>query len=201
MFNREVIKGGKKAGVTVELILAIVLSVVVLFVVLGLFNDNIKEMIANSNISRMFANNAASKTANINWSINPTQTEVNVQTIADQGLTSYLDRAQKTVDKYLATPPTTEAQLIELAKAVTIYNLGQSTSTNPITTGYSDLQTRDNFDVQITSYIVRTTLTDKSLSNIAKSIALRYNRADLNNDPGKLAIIKKITLTNFQNSQ
>lgn len=123
MFNRKFGLRRKRAGITVELLLAVVLAVVVLFLILGLFSNNLKHMVVNGNISRIFANNSA-KTAYSSWGANPTQTQVNVQTVADNGLDWYLDQAQAALTNYIANPPKNADETMDLAKWATILRLG-----------------------------------------------------------------------------
>lgn len=115
----------KNAEVTIEITLSIALSIVVLFLTLGLFSDNLKSMASNSGIHNLFnRNNEIAKTKTDSWGIDPTKTQVNVQVVADQGLDWYISNAQATIDKYLKTPPTTSAQMGDLAKAETIAKIG-----------------------------------------------------------------------------
>lgn len=121
MFNRKFGLRRKRAGITVELLLAVVLAVVVLFLILGLFSNNLKHMVVNGNISRIFANNSA-KTAYSSWGTNPTQTQVNVQTVADNGalIRQYLNKARAAIDNYKTNLPTTIEQKEDLARQITI---------------------------------------------------------------------------------
>lgn len=125
MINKADKNGIKAGGVTVELLLAILLSVVVLFLILGLFSDNLKQMIVNSNISRVFANNSA-KTTYSNQNPDPTQTQEEVQIVADHALDWYLKNAQDAIAGYLKIPPSmlVGAQLEDFAKQVTIAKIG-----------------------------------------------------------------------------
>lgn len=110
----------RKAEITIEITLSVALSIVVLFLVLGLFSDNLSTMAANSGIKHLFNNNSSAKTMQTNWNVNPTQTQMNVQTIADQGLQGYVNNAQTTISKYVQNAPTTEAQIEDMAKKLTI---------------------------------------------------------------------------------
>lgn len=116
MLNNKLIKRGKKAGVTVELLLSVLLAVVVLFLILGLFSDNLQKMFTKSNMAGLWNNNDQ-KTAVANRAFDPTQT--NVQVLAEQGQT-YLKWALDTIDNYKKNPPQDEDGVLELAKAATI---------------------------------------------------------------------------------
>lgn len=131
MINKADKNGIKAGGVTVELLLAILLSVVVLFLILGLFSDNLKQMIVNSNISRVFANNSA-KTTYSNQNADPTQTQEEVQIVADHALDWYFKNAQKLIATYRQIPPDkiSETELEDFAKQVTIARIGGSNYIN-----------------------------------------------------------------------
>lgn len=80
------LKNGKNSAMmTVELGVSLVLIVVVLFVVIGLFNDNIKTMIGNSNFSRIFSGNGL-KTWFQSFNRNYDDSQVYVQIMGEQGL-------------------------------------------------------------------------------------------------------------------
>lgn len=106
----------RKAAVSTELVIGIALAVVALFLVIGLFNNNLKNMIVNSNISRMWGNNAQ-KT---DWNEDPSQAQQLVQLTGSQGLEYYLTQAQDAIAKYKANPPKNEAEMEDLAKQATI---------------------------------------------------------------------------------
>lgn len=119
MFNKELIlRGRKSAGVTLELILAITLAVLVMFFILGLVGDNLKTMVANSGFQNMFENKQKVTYGKQNF--DPTQ--VNVQVLADQGLTlqQYLDSAIAIITKYENTPPPNQEELEKLAQAAAV---------------------------------------------------------------------------------
>jgi hypothetical protein len=129
MFSRRK-KGVKDAGVTIEVSLSIVLSIVVLFLILGLIGDNIKLMAANGGINNLFKGNTA-KTKTDNWNVDLASnkvavTEIPVTTVADQGHTLewYLDWAQETVDDAKSGKTAlTNSQIEDLAKALTILSI------------------------------------------------------------------------------
>lgn len=75
----------KLAMVTTEVAVGIALAVVVLFVVIGLFNSNISDMISNNKMSNMFKNND-SKTTYESFNRNYSESQVEVQIMGEQGL-------------------------------------------------------------------------------------------------------------------
>lgn len=77
--------GKNSAMMTVELGVSLVLIVVVLFVVIGLFNDNIKTMIGSSNFSRIFSGNGL-KTWFQSFNRNYDDSQIYVQIMGEQGL-------------------------------------------------------------------------------------------------------------------
>ena len=121
-------KRSRNAGITVEVSLSILLTLGVLFLTLGLFSNNLKSMVFNSNIRNFFnKQNSVSKTANLAWGNNPTATEVNVAITGDQGLAAYHSEAIATIKALVEqATPLTAAQVTNLAEALTIKaNSGQ----------------------------------------------------------------------------
>lgn len=146
MFSKSSIGRRKSAGITIEVTLSVALSVLVLFLVLGLFSDNLATMAANSGIQNLFnRNNEAAKTQPDKWGIHPTATkvevsQVNVQVVADQGLTleQYILQAQSKVAYYKEHPPTTQAEIEDLAKQLTILKVcNVSTNSTGASVDYS----------------------------------------------------------------
>lgn len=124
----------KKAAITIEVTLSVALSILVLFLALGLFSDNLATMAANSGIQNLFnRSNQTAKTYYSKQNVDPTKTavnmntsQINVQIAGDQGSTNtktpptlaqYLKQAQDIIDKYKTTPPTDQSQMEELARA------------------------------------------------------------------------------------
>ena len=110
----------KQAGVSIEIIIAIALSVVALFFILGLFSDNLHTMATTGKLAQM-NNNNETKTQFAEG--NPTKTEINVQLVGDQGtLAWYNAQAKATIEQLGAkTTPLTDQEKIDLAKALTIF--------------------------------------------------------------------------------
>lgn len=75
----------KSAMITVELAVSLVLVVVVLFVTLGLFGDNIKDMVANGNIKNIF-NGESIRTFFASWNKDYSGSQIDVQVMGEQGL-------------------------------------------------------------------------------------------------------------------
>lgn len=179
----------RQAGVTVETTLSILLAVVVLFLILGLFSNNLKEMIANSNMSRLFVNNANSKTVNQKWGVDPTKTQVDVKIVADQGLDYYLTQAQQTIAKYKATPPQNESEIEDLAKAATIAKIVNGTS------GLSQEDEKlfyKSYGISIdttSAFTTKVTTVNKIISYSTGSM--------LENESEKLNAVKKVTSATF----
>jgi hypothetical protein len=130
MLNREIIKNRKRSEISVEMCISIALAVVVLFVVVGLFNNNLQAMVASSNMSNMWNN--TQKTTYSTQTEDPTKnsaigSQVNVQVLAEQGglntLDDYINAAIANVDYYDKNPPTTEDSVEDLAKCLTILKM------------------------------------------------------------------------------
>lgn len=81
-----IFKNEQKPGtVSTELAIGISLAVVVLFVALGLFNDNLATMSFNSNMKNIFNGNT-SKTAYTSFNRDYSNSQINVQIMGEQGL-------------------------------------------------------------------------------------------------------------------
>jgi len=123
------VRNAKRAGITVEVALAALLSVTVLFLVLGLFSQNLQVMAANSNINNLF-NRTDKMTAHNSFNRDYTSSQVNVQIVGEQGITAIHDQAQKAIDALAAkTTPLTDQEIASLAKYFTI--LAMSASEDP----------------------------------------------------------------------
>lgn len=210
MHNCEVIKRGKKAGgITVELLLAIILAVVVLFFILSLFSDNLKTMVASSRISNMFDNN--NKTTYANQAFDPTS--VNVQVLAEQGntlktLDDYKKAAIEKINHYAASPPANEAEVMDLAMwasiAKTIKDTSGSGGTTTLTSFLpsnleSEFYTQYGIRVQITynsSYHTTINPTPNNYITTAKVVNFPVGKTIdsgfLNNTDNQFVTVKEI---------
>lgn len=191
----------RHAGITVEVSLSIVLALGVLFLSLGIFGNNLKNMMANSNMQNMFNRaNSDSKTANSAWAKDSTSSQVNVAMVGDQGLQAYHDQAVATI-KALAekTTPLTPEEITNLAEALTVkaesgefarengeldsYLAKDNIYINGLTT-YKDL--RDKYDIK-TNF--------SSYKTIANGQTYNWNNdyigeSDLQSRVGNIAIIR-----------
>ena len=123
----------KKGAISIEISLSLALSVVILTVILSLFSANIEKIAEASGLYNYFFHRGEKVTTYNDQKYDATQTQVNVQLVADQGLTYYIDNALATIDKYKQTPPTTQAEIEDLAKATAIANVyGQLTQNDEI---------------------------------------------------------------------
>lgn len=177
------LKGMKNAELTVEIGLSLALTVVALFLVLGLFSQNLKSMVDASGMKKnLFNKTTIAKTTYDNHSVDYTASQVNVEVVADQGLDWYLTNAQATIDKYKDSTNLTEAQIEDLAKAATIISLDKLA---PQDVGHG--------------IVVRIT---KGITTINNTKILQYDRYtdvyETTHDPnGELKIIKDITRVKF----
>lgn len=131
------LKGIKNAELTVEIGLSLALTIVALFLVLGLFSQNLKSMVDASGMKKnLFNKNTIAKTTYDNHSVDYTASQVNVEVVADQGLDWYLTNAQERIDNYLQTPPATPSEISDFAKAETIKTVNDVSS---ITSKENDL--------------------------------------------------------------
>lgn len=135
--------GKKQGGITMEVVFSILLGLGVLFLVLGLFSDNLKGMITQSNMSNMFNNNGQ-KTAFELQKTDPTGNQINVaetQIAGEHGLSWYNETAKSKIEELSKISPLTDAQKIDLAKWLTIY--GNSGTTNSTAESLSMGRTSD----------------------------------------------------------
>lgn len=80
------LKNKDKSGtITTEAAIGIALAVVVLFVVIELFNNNLSNMLTNSNLSHIFNNNIPKEHYD-NFNRNYSQSQIEVQIMGEQGL-------------------------------------------------------------------------------------------------------------------
>lgn len=197
MLKRRNYKNFKSAGITVEVSLAMALGIVVLFLAIGIFSDNLKTMVSASGIQNLFKQNSNSaKThydtqstdysgSQIAVANKPPSSQENEQIMGDQGLTlntlqDYLDNSQATIDKYTKNPPTTEAQLEDLAKAATIKKVNDSSS---LTQQEKTLLIQNNITINVTNG--QTTINNSKTINYSHSAAI-------NTDADVLAAMKVI---------
>jgi len=91
----------KKAEVTLEEILFIALSIVVLVLILNLFGGNLQKLVQNSNMGRVWNKNNA--TAYQKMDTDPTKTQANIQIVADQAeyLTQVHNNAAAAINNYI----------------------------------------------------------------------------------------------------
>lgn len=86
------LKDKKKSGTsTTEVVIGTSLAIAVLFIAMGLFNDNVTGMISNSNLSNIFNGND-SKTQYSAFNRDYSNSQINVQIMGDQGLDMTLRR-------------------------------------------------------------------------------------------------------------
>ncbi len=114
----------RKASITVEVALTAVLSLTVLFLVLGLFSQNLQAMAEGSNINNLFNKKHIATTYN-SFDKNYQNSQVNVQIVGEQGLetkiAAYHDSAQKAIETLATKPSLTTQDKVNLAKYLTIF--------------------------------------------------------------------------------
>ena len=147
------VRNAKKAGITVEVALAALLSVTVLFLVLGLFSQNLQVMAANSNINNLFKNSDR-MTAHNGFNRDYASSQVNVQIVGEQGITAIHDQAKKAIDALAAkTTPLTDQEIASLAKYLTILAMSASGDpTHAIPKSYNDLM-KNNGKISVNTNI------------------------------------------------
>lgn len=122
----------RKAGVTIEVVLAVLLATTVLLLVIGLFNNNLLTMADSGGINNLFNQN---NTANDSFSKDYSNSQVtvhqatqqNIPTIGEQGLEYILGQIETELAKLLAKPQPLSDQndIKNLAKLLTQSLAGQ----------------------------------------------------------------------------
>lgn len=188
MFSGKPYLSKKNAGITIEVTLSLALSVVVLFLLLGLFSDNIKTLAANSGIWNFFKRDVSyAKTDQNKTFVNLTQTQENVQVVAEQGLDYYIKQAQEIIDKYKKNPPTSLQEEEEAARYITIARIAGTLTNDDRRLFYNSPY---NISVMYTQNIQETTA-------VFKDTKVKLDYTDSRNfasssDKNKLALIKEV---------
>jgi len=92
----------KRAEVTIEMVMSVLIAVMAVYLVLNLFGKNIQTVVENSGLYKVVhGDNADKKTAYKPMDTDPTKTQINVQIVADQGsLAEYHGDAAATIERY-----------------------------------------------------------------------------------------------------
>lgn len=97
-------KEQKSGAITVEVAIGIALAVIVVIVALGLFSENLSNMVSSSGFANMFKNQ--NKTTYSSFDRDYTNSQVNVQLIGEQGLAMLRNiannKAISQIDKYMS---------------------------------------------------------------------------------------------------
>lgn len=129
----------RNGNITVEVSMSIALGLIALFLVFGLFNDNLSSMAAHSGIQNLFKRQSPSTSdwgkTNVKTPI--TLSDEHVQTVGVQGLDWYLAQAQATINKYNGRTNLTQAESEDLAKSLMIARMtGLTTDSSGQTIDY-----------------------------------------------------------------
>lgn len=93
----------KRASIAVEVTFAILLSLGVLFLVLGMFGDNLNDMMNHGGLPNVF-NETAAKTKVTDWNIDPTNNKITAPEAQMAGyeavLSDYNKKAQDNIESY-----------------------------------------------------------------------------------------------------
>lgn len=111
-------KHSRKSGaITVEVAIGIALAVIVVLVALGLFSENLSNMVSSSGIANMFKN--SNKTTYSSFGRDYTNSQVNVQLIGEQGLAMLRNiannKAIEQIDKYMSGVDTSVTNVNSIA--------------------------------------------------------------------------------------
>lgn len=107
----------KNGAITVEMAIGIVLVVAVLFITLGLFSNNIKTMIADSNFKNVF-NKEGLKTGYSSFSKDYSDSQINVQIMGEQGLEMLRRKANNEALEIMQSSTPDKTAVIYLTMAI-----------------------------------------------------------------------------------
>lgn len=107
----------KSGAITVEVAIGIALAVIVVLVTLGLFSENLSNMVSSSGFANMFKN--SNKTTYSSFGRDYTNSQVNVQLIGEQGLAMLRNiannKAIAQIDKYMSGADTSVTNVNSIA--------------------------------------------------------------------------------------
>lgn len=107
----------RNGSISTELAISLVLVVAVLIITLGLFGDNVKNMVANSNFKNVFTKNDA-KTGFNSFNKDYSDSQINVQIMGEQGLEMLRRKANNEALEILESPAPDKASVLYLALAI-----------------------------------------------------------------------------------
>lgn len=118
----------KQASVTMEIVFAILLTLGVIFVSLGMYSDNIKNMMDNGGVQNVF-NKTSAKTEYDKWGIDPTRNQITAPEVEATSweaiLAGYNDKAKTKIEEYYAQTQSgtvlTDTDKMDLAMWLAIY--------------------------------------------------------------------------------
>lgn len=143
----------RKAGITIEISLSIILILGVLFVALGIFHDNLKNMVAASGMQNMFSkSNSSGKTTYSMWTKNPTSTQINVAMVGDQGLEAYHNQAKETIDALVEKSKhtsLTSQDITNLAQALTVLSESGTSAPDSELKPYAEIKNNNEITIYI----------------------------------------------------
>lgn len=185
----------KKANLSLELILSSALGLCVLFLVLGLFGNNLKDMFDHGNMNNLF-NNKAEATSYSKWGKNYSNSQVEVAVVAEQGLSAYHDNAQKTIESLAKLPVLTDEQKISLAEALTVYGESGSKAPDEEISQYNNLKNSNQIKIDFGNCTTRVLSIDKKYNWSNDNSSLNYNS---NNEKARIQNVIAIH-AKFKNS-
>lgn len=156
--------GKDRAEKTIRISTSALLTVLVLLII-GLFGDNLQNSVENL-CAKNFSNN-------------------NANLISENNINYYLSQSQTIINKYKRTIASTDKQLEELAKAVTVAKIA------------GKLTPKDENFVYLAYRIDVDTRTNITYINDEKKLAFNEQEIYLKTDKDKLAAIKEVVAGKF----
>lgn len=162
MFTRKL--GKDRAAVKIRISTSALLTVMVLLII-GLFGENLQNSVENF-CAKNFSNN-------------------NINLISENNINYYLSQSQTIINKYKRSVASTDKQLEELAKAVTVAKIA------------GKLTPKDEIFVYLTYRIDVDTKTNITYIKEEKKLAFNEQEIYLKTDKDKLAAIKEVVAGKF----
>lgn len=120
----------RRAGVTIEFALALVLATGVIILLLGVFNSNIEKVNNNSGFQNLFNRDEVTDYDDTATSYQNSQVSAGQETTAAQALEAYIDQMQSNIDALVAKQPLTAEEQVQLAMNLVQKSIMEQWETN-----------------------------------------------------------------------
>lgn len=182
------LNGRKRAGITIEVMLAAALALIVLFMILGLFSNNLKKMFEGGSINNMFTNNQSTSTFDKDYGYKATSSQdngaVGDQALAMQKIEDYRAEAVSKINYYAGLKSLTNEQRLDLAKYLTIF--GEAAEIPSTAAGQNSISAFQDTALYKTSVTTDGHNNGKSYQTLANDNGITFNWAQGTNSLTKV---------------